>query len=144
MTRVESRKELLREKRRREKKRRILFIAILSALVLIISGVLIVWKVYTVENVVVKGNEHYSAEQIQKLVEALQDEETEAIDIKVAHIPDLNLNHFTSSVLTKENSDIADTQIKEAPEKTDAYQVQTSRLYHIAEAFIRVMRENYK
>jgi len=83
-------------------------------------------------------------EQIQKLVEALQDEETEAIDIKVAHIPDLNLNHFTSSVLTKENSDIADTQIKEAPEKTDAYQVQTSRLYHIAEAFIRVMRENYK
>jgi len=83
-------------------------------------------------------------ERVHELIEALRDGDTEDIDIKVAHIPDLNLNHFTSSVLTKESSEDADAQIKEAPEKTDAYQVQTSRLYHIAESFIRVIKENYK
>lgn len=67
-SRRESRKELLREKRRRDKKRRMILIFVLSALVLTVSSVLIVWNVYRVENVIVKGNEHYSNEQIQKLV----------------------------------------------------------------------------
>lgn len=83
-------------------------------------------------------------QQIHRLVEALQGSEAEDIDIKVAHIPDLNLNHFTNTVFAKENNELGDSPIKEAPEKTDAYQVQTSRLYHIAESFIRIMRENYK
>ena len=83
-------------------------------------------------------------EQMNALAEALRDGSMEEIDIKVAHIPDLNLNHFTNTSITKENSDQTEELTKEAPEKSDAYQVQTTRLYHIAESFIRVIREHYK
>lgn len=62
------RKELLREKRQRKKKRKILLIILLFLLVVITSAVLIVWKVFTVKNVVVEGNEHYSDKQIEKFV----------------------------------------------------------------------------
>ena len=56
-------------KRRRKKKRLQRFlIVLLSLLVIAALAALIIWKVFTVENVEVEGNEHYSSEQIQKFV----------------------------------------------------------------------------
>lgn len=68
MERNTEKKELLRDKRKRKKKRKIRLILVLSILTILLTAVLIVWKVYTVENIVVEGNEHYSAEQIKKFV----------------------------------------------------------------------------
>lgn len=62
------RKEFLREKRRRKKKRKIILFTLLFLLLVIVSAVLIIWKVFTVKNVVVEGNEHYSDKQIEKFV----------------------------------------------------------------------------
>lgn len=71
---------------------------------------------------------------MEQLTVALQENEKDVIDVKVAHIPDLDLNHFSN----------ATTASKEAPEDSDAYQVQTTRLYRIAESFIRIVKETYK
>jgi len=78
-------------------------------------------------------------EHLAQLAETLKENEAETVDVKVAHIPELDLNHFSKTVVAKENSESA-----EAPEATDAYQVQTTRLYRIAETFIRAVKEIYK
>lgn len=83
------------------------------------------------------------AERIQQFVAALQENESENVDIKVAHIPDLDLNHFSNTVVSRETEEFGDVT-KEAPEETDAYHVQTTRLYRIAESFLRVVKEAYK
>ena len=80
-------------------------------------------------------------ERINEFAQTLNDGE---VDIKVAYIFDLDLNHFSNTVPAKETSNGVDEEEKEAPENSDAYQVQTSRLYRIAESFIRVIRETYK
>ena len=82
-------------------------------------------------------------ENMEQLVAALQDNKNESVDVKVAHIPDLDLNHFSKTSVATENSELLE-ESKEAPDNTDAYQVQTTRLYRIAEAFIRVVKEVYK
>ena len=71
---------------------------------------------------------------MEQLTTALQENEKDVIDVKVAHIPDLDLNHFSNATMAS----------KEAPEDSDAYQVQTTRLYRIAESFIRIVKETYK
>lgn len=62
------RKEFLWEKRSRQKRRKIVLIIFLSIVMILVAAVLVVWNVFTVENVVVEGNEHYSDEQIEKFV----------------------------------------------------------------------------
>ena len=94
------------------------------------------------DNAQTKG-EMTASDFIERLNGALQEGAPNVVDVKVAHIPDLDLNHFSNTTLTKENSESADVK-KEAPEDSDAYQVQTTRLYRIAEAFIRVVKESYK
>lgn len=59
---------MIREQRKRKKRRKIRLIILLISLLLIAVAVLIVWKVFTVKNVVVEGNEMYSSEQIEQLV----------------------------------------------------------------------------
>lgn len=59
---------MIREKRRKKKRRKIGFSIFLFLLLLITLGVFIVIKVFTVEQVVVEGNELYSKEQIEKMV----------------------------------------------------------------------------
>jgi len=81
-------------------------------------------------------------QRINLFSEALQEKETEDVDVKVAYIPDLDLNHFSTAVGLKDTSGIAEKT--EAPADADAYQVQTTRLYRMAEAFIRVVKETYK
>lgn len=59
---------MIREQRRRKKRRKIGCIVFLILMLFITMAVLIVWKVFTVKNVVVEGNELYSEEQIKNLV----------------------------------------------------------------------------
>lgn len=66
--RENQRKDLIRDKRRRRKRRKCV-LTVLFLLILFLSvGALVVWKVFTVKEVKVEGNEHYSNEQIQKFV----------------------------------------------------------------------------
>lgn len=62
------RQDMLRERRRKQKKRKRILVALLVFLLLIAAAALIIWKVFTVESVKIKGNEHYSDEQIEKFV----------------------------------------------------------------------------
>ncbi len=66
--------DMAREARRkkRRKKRNTGLVVFLVALLLAVMAALIVWNVFTVEQVVVDGNELYDAEQIEQLV--LEDE----------------------------------------------------------------------
>lgn len=80
---------------------------------------------------------------MEELTVALQENETGDVDVKVAHIPNLDLNHFSNTGALKEGGELSEAR-KEAPEDSDAYQVQTTRLYRIAESFIHMMKENYK
>lgn len=59
---------MIREERKRKKRRKIGLIIFLILILLIVAAVLVVWKVFTVKNVIVEGNELYSAEQIERLV----------------------------------------------------------------------------
>ncbi|MBO5373578.1 MAG: FtsQ-type POTRA domain-containing protein [Lachnospiraceae bacterium] len=68
MVRNESKKELIRDKRKRQKRQKIHLMVFLTLFLLITTAVLVIWKVFTVQNVEVKGNEHYSKEQIEKFV----------------------------------------------------------------------------
>ncbi|MBR5127303.1 MAG: hypothetical protein IKU69_02640 [Roseburia sp.] len=80
------------------------------------------------------------SERINEFISVLQETEAGVADVKVAHIPNLDLNHF--SMVSKDVSETVEK--KEAPADTDAYQIQTSRLYGMAETFIRFVREHYK
>lgn len=55
-------------KRKKQKRRKFWLVVVLTFLCLIAAAVLIVWKVFTVENVIVEGNERYSDQQIEKFV----------------------------------------------------------------------------
>ena len=80
--------------------------------------------------------------RLNQFAKALQGEDIESADIKVAYITDLDLNHFSNTMVVKEGADVLGKT--EAPADTDAYQIQTTRLYGMAESFIRVVREIYK
>lgn len=59
---------MIKEQRRKKKHRKIGLYIFLLLVLLIAAGVLIVVKVFTVEQVVVEGNELYTAEQIEDMV----------------------------------------------------------------------------
>ena len=59
---------MIKEERRRKKRRKIGLYILLILILLIAAGVFIVMKVFTVENVVVEGNELYSSTQIENMV----------------------------------------------------------------------------
>lgn len=63
--------------------------------------------------------------------------EEEAVELRYAYISDLDLNHFSMGTF---GVDAAEESA--APEKgTEEYQVQTARLYHMAESFIQQLRD---
>lgn len=62
--------------------------------------------------------------------------ETEQADIRIAYLQDLDIEHFSTGLFGI-NAQPESDGVKENPE----YQVQTTRLYRIAEQFIRQMRE---
>lgn len=59
---------MIKEERRRKKRRKIELYILLILILLIAAGVFIVMNVFTVENVVVEGNELYSSTQIENMV----------------------------------------------------------------------------
>ena len=59
---------MIKEERRRKKRRKIGLYILLILILLIAAGVFIVMNVFTVENVVVEGNELYSSTQIENKV----------------------------------------------------------------------------
>lgn len=59
---------MIREKRKKKKRRRVGVIIFLLFILMLALAVLIVWKVFTVKEVKVEGNELYSSEQIEQLV----------------------------------------------------------------------------
>ena len=59
---------MIKEERRRKKRRKIGLYILLILILLIAAGVFIVMNVFTVENVVVEGNELYSYTQIENMV----------------------------------------------------------------------------
>ena len=80
--------------------------------------------------------------RLDQFAKALQGEDIESADINVAYITDLDLNHFSNMTVSKDSADVIGKA--EASADTDAYQIQTTRLYGMAEAFIRVVKEIYK
>lgn len=59
---------MIKEERRKKKRRKIGLYILLILILLIAAGVFIVMNVFTVENVVVEGNELYSSTQIENMV----------------------------------------------------------------------------
>ena len=59
---------MIREKRKRKKKRKIFGLLFLTILLLLAVAALVVVKVFTVEQVVVTGNEHYDDDRIAECV----------------------------------------------------------------------------
>lgn len=62
------REEQILRKRRKRRRRKIWLTVILSLLLIIALAALIIWKVFTVQAVVVEGNEHYTDDQIERFV----------------------------------------------------------------------------
>lgn len=59
---------MIKEQRKKKKRRKIGLIIFLIFILLVAAGVFVVMNVFTVETVVVEGNELYSSEQIQNMV----------------------------------------------------------------------------
>lgn len=67
-------------------------------------------------------------------------ENDDVTELHCAHIPDLDLNHFSMGAFgvdAKEETQLSDSQ---KAENRDTYRVQTSRLYGIAEHFIKAVK----
>ena len=70
--------------------------------------------------------------QGEALTESLGEE---AVELRYAHISDLDLNQFSMGMFGVD----ADLQT-DAPQESEAYNVQTTRLYQIAESFVKHIR----
>jgi hypothetical protein len=83
------------------------------------------------------------------LAERLQEEGSDPVDLRVAYVPDLSLEHYSSSqekrnaaLLSRDTAQIQDdSKVQDPATEIAKDPVQTSRLYHIAESFIGVMKE---
>ena len=74
--------------------------------------------------------------QIDKFLTMFQEEDMEQVNLSTAFISDLDLNHFS-----KTNEKALEKTNEKASEDADAYQIQTARLYGLAESFIRIVKE---
>lgn len=72
------------------------------------------------------------SENLGLLVEKLNEQQDEKVDLRVAYIPDLSLEHYAVNLKRSERKPTA------AEEKNP---VQTARLYHIAESFIQTIQD---
>jgi hypothetical protein len=78
--------------------------------------------------------------QTLDLSDLLGGENDDVTELHCAHIPDLDLNHFSMGAFgvdAKEETQLSDSQ---KAENRDTYRVQTSRLYGIAEHFIKAVK----
>lgn len=96
----------------------------------------------------------FLADQIGNLAASIQEGNTEPVDLRVAVEKDLDLNHFSGVATAKSGSTTSvndpaasaseankEGQSTEEEKEDSVYKVQTARLYHIAEAFLKTIRE---
>ena len=95
------------------------------------------------------------ADQMGFLASAIQESGGEQVDLRFAIEKNLDLNHFSGAAsgksgnVTSVNDSAASTkeavdkegQSTEGKKEDSVYKVQTARLYHIAEAFLKTIRE---
>jgi hypothetical protein len=101
------------------------------------------------------------ADNAGMFAERLKEEGSDPVDIRVAYVPDLSLEHYSNSqekrnaaLLSKDVAQMQDAvqTVEDAQPRDDGKAqdpkaetakdpVQTSRLYHIAESFISIMKE---
>ena len=74
-------------------------------------------------------------EQAQNLMDSLGGENDDVTELHCAHIKDLDLNHFSMGAFGVDAKNETPTS-----EDQDTYRVQTSRLYGIAEHFIKAVK----
>lgn len=74
------------------------------------------------------------SDNLATFVDFMNENEPEPVDIRVAYIPDLSLEHFSTQ------SDVRREKAGEV-EKAEQSPVRTTRLYHIAESFIKGIQE---
>ena len=72
------------------------------------------------------------SENLGLLAEKLNEQQDEKVDLRVAYIPDLSLEHYAVNLKRNER------KLAAAEEKNP---VQTARLYHIAESFIQTIQD---
>lgn len=83
------------------------------------------------------------AEQLQGLADSIKEDGNEAVDLRVACIPELSQEQFEISALRKEEriKGVLDSSQSESSNEAEKNPVQTKRLYHIAESFIQLIGE---
>ena len=83
------------------------------------------------------------AEQLQVLADSIKEDGNEAVDLRVACIPELSQEQFEISALHKEEriKGTLDSSQSESSNEAEKNPVQTKRLYHIAESFIQLIGE---
>lgn len=89
-----------------------------------------------ISGLVVSDNEdtrNLLADHMGLLASTIQENGAEAVDVRCAIVPDLDLNRFA-----KENESTTNVDKQETD---DSYEIQTARLYNIAESFISLMKE---
>ena len=74
-------------------------------------------------------------EQTQNLMDSLGGENDDVTELHCAHIEDLDLKHFSMGAFGVDAKDESRTS-----EDQETYRVQTSRLYGIAEHFIKAVK----
>lgn len=112
-------------------------------------------KEHGISGLIVTDNEETRqllAGQLGILAEHMQGERTEPVELRVALIPDLSLEHYAvtekrdaydaGNGSVRKSGDSADGSTREIGDgQTKKNTVQTKRLYHVAESFIRTIGE---
>lgn len=75
------------------------------------------------------------SDNLPMFAESLNNNGKESVDLRVVYIPELSMETFEASSLQKEIS------IEKDETSNKENQVQTSRLYHVAEGFIQTITE---
>ncbi|MGN0351606.1 MAG: DUF6240 domain-containing protein [Roseburia sp.] len=91
-----------------------------------------------------KETKDFLAENLGLFSETIQEKNQESVDLSCAFVDDLNLDRFSTSVEKTETGFLLGAPQEEALEEevdAESYEVQTSRLYQIAESFIRTIKE---
>ena len=83
------------------------------------------------------------SDHLGMLADALGDDRAEKIDLRVAKVSNVSLDHYTGQTASRRTGASAtDAAAENADTQTGAqYEVQTSRLYHIAESFLKTIQE---
>ena len=81
------------------------------------------------------------SDQVGFLASTIMENEGDQVDLMVAVEKKLDLNHFSGASKAKSDSENNEENGNHNEKENSGYKVQTKRLYHIAESFLKVMNE---